>query len=207
MQAVLSRRPCYKGTPLRGSRPATPWRYVRDRDLGRVTWPPAGAMSDAGSDDEEPDPAAGPGPSSRTRRRQANKGRQFKTIPCCFKSFQRPFCRTGIARLVEQWVKDVHRILIETHMFINFHILWCLENGHALPASLNDTFFNRHMPQSATPSTVCSAPSGTQSPTCRRAMLHTAHGGPRVPWTPRAPRSTAFRTSSRCAYLQESSTP
>ena len=60
MQAVLSRRPCYKGTPLRGSRPSTAWRYVSLYLCDRVTWPPVGAMSDAGSDDEGPDPAAGP---------------------------------------------------------------------------------------------------------------------------------------------------
>ena len=153
-------------------------------------------MADAWSDDEEPVPAAGPGPSSRTRRRQASKGLQFRIIPCCFSSFQKPFCRTGIARLVEQWVKDVHRILVETHMFINFHILWCLENNRDLPASLSDTFFYRAH-------AAVSNPRGGVQPTFWHSEAHLQDSyAAYSAWRPQAPMDAPCPKSDRFPHIK-----
>ena len=55
----------------------------------------------------------------------------------------KPFCENSIANVVERWMCDVHQILMETNMFVNFHVLRYLENNLHLPASHSDTFFYR----------------------------------------------------------------
>ena len=55
----------------------------------------------------------------------------------------KPAHRQAINHLVEELVLDVHRILVETHLFVNFHILRCLELNLPLPPTISDTFLYR----------------------------------------------------------------
>ena len=95
------------------------------------------------SDSDEEAPHEAPQGSVQTRRRAANAELRFRTISACFFSFVKPIYREQIVDTVEQWVHTVHHVILEAHLFINLHVIRCLEEGIALPDKLGQTFFLR----------------------------------------------------------------